>query len=313
MSESTRASERPPRSARRRWWRLPEQEWYKLVMAALTLVATAIGAFLAVRQVWPDPKPSTPVKNNYAILLDRSETMSGTLGETSKLGNAAGKILDAVEREDDETTARGLWYFGGGCGQVDESVDLRADNASSVRSALETPPPAHGPRPLIAALDAAVNGLANVPVTHGQGDIQTVRRIVVFTDGPDQCNDDPSRVTTSLGQSAIQVEFHIVGIDLAADERQVLSALAQSLPGVGDEPAELIEAGDDGELEEAVAETVTNTDATTMTTTTTSEPTSTTDTNGTTSTTDTTAATTTTAPTTTRPRRYPGRARGARV
>jgi hypothetical protein len=208
-------------------------------MAALGLIATALAVFFGVRQVWPDPEPSKPVKNNYAILLDRSESMGGALGDTTKLASAADEILNTIDVGGSEATARGLWYFGGGCGQVEESVDLSPDNASSVKTALERLPPAGGERPLIQALDAVVNDFANLPVTLGGGDVKTVRRIVVFTDGPDECGDDLSRVTTSLDQSGIQVEFQIVGIDLSPADRLLLNEVAQSLPGIGGEPAKV--------------------------------------------------------------------------
>ena len=239
MSDSTRASRGSSESEPRRWWRISEHAWYTQLMAALGLVATVLAVFFGVRQAWPDPEPSKPVKNNYAILLDRSESMGGALGDTTKLATAADDILDTIDVGGSEATARGLWYFGGGCGQVDENVDLAPDNASQVRTALEDLPPAVGERPLIQALDAVVNDFAHLPVTLGGGDVKTVRRIVVFTDGPDECGDDLSRVTTSLDQSGIQVEFQIVGIDLSPGDRLLLNEIAQSLPGVGGEPAKV--------------------------------------------------------------------------
>lgn len=251
MGEPRSAANDSPTSEQPRWWRISDQEWYKLVMAALTLAGSAFAVFFAVRQVWPEPEPSQPVKNNYAILVDHSETMGGMLGDKTKLENASDKILDTVHMTDGGTTARGLWYFGGGCGVVDESVSLRPNNAPMVRAALDRPPPAQGQRPLIHALDTAVNELANVPVTLGEGDVKTVRRVVVFTDGPDGCGDDLSRVTTSLDESAIQIEFHIVAIDLPPTDRQLLNDLAQSLPGVGGEPATVTEVTSPDELADA--------------------------------------------------------------
>ena len=229
----------PESSEQRRWWRIADQEWYKLVMAALALVASAFGVFFAVRQVWPQSEPPAPVKNNYEILVDRSESMGATLGGRTKLQHAANTVRDNVAESESQGTARGLSYFGGGCGQVDERVGLGPDNAPDLKAALDHPPPTGGKRPLIQALDDAVTRLANLPVQLGQGDVKTVRRIVVFTDGPDECSDDLSRVTTSLDQSAIQLEFHIVGIDLTPNDRQLLNELAQSLPGVGGRPAQV--------------------------------------------------------------------------
>jgi hypothetical protein len=202
-------------------------------MAAFALVASAFAVFFAVRQVWPQSEPPKPVKNNYEILVDRSESMGAVLGGRTKLQHAAETVRDNVAESDNEGTARGLSYFGGSCGQVDERVGLGSDNAPDLEAALDHPPPTGGKRPLIQALDAAVTRLANLPVQLGQGDVKTVRRIVVFTDGPDQCNDDLSRVTTSLDQSGIQLEFHIVGIDLSPNDQQILNNLAQSLPGIG--------------------------------------------------------------------------------
>lgn len=254
MPERTSGANGSSTTGGTRWWRISEHEWYKLVMAALTLVATAFGVFFAIRQVWPEPEPSQPVKNNYAILVDHSETMAGMLGDKTKLENATEKILDTVHMTDGGTTARGLWYFGGSCGEVAESVSLRPNNAPIVRAALASPPPAHGDRPLVHALDAAVSELASVPVRLGDGDVKTVRRIVVFTDGPDGCDDDLSRVTTSLDDSAIQVEFHIVGIDLAPTDRQILNELAQSLPGVDGGPATVTEVASPEELTDAAGD-----------------------------------------------------------
>ena len=223
----------PESSKQRRWWRIADQEWYKLVMAALALVASAFGVFFAIRQVWPESEPPKPVKNNFEILVDRSESMGAMLGGRTKLQHAAETVRDNVSGSGNEGTARGLSYFGGSCGQVDERVGLGPDNAADLEAALDHPPPAGGKRPLIQALDAAVTRLANLPVQLGQGDVKTVRRIVVFTDGPDDCNDDLSRVTTSLDQSGIQLEFHIVGIDLSPNDQQLLNDLARSLPGIG--------------------------------------------------------------------------------
>jgi von Willebrand factor type A domain len=275
----------PDSTEHRRWWRIADQEWYKLVMAALALVASAFGVFFAVRQVWPQSAPPEPVKNNYEILVDRSESMGAMLGARTKLQHVADTVRDNVGASDTDGTARGLSYFGGGCGQIEERVGLDPDNAPDLKAALDHPPPTGGKRPLIQALDDAVARLANLPVQLGQGDVKTVRRIVVFTDGPDECNDDLSRVTTSLDQSAIQLEFHIVGVDLTPDDRQLLNDLAQSLPGVGGKPAEVT-----GELPDDVLPT------------TTTRPTATTGRGATTpaSTTTISTTTTTTAPTTTR-------------
>src|SRR5215211_2062306 len=164
MRKRTGAARRASASEARRWWRISEQDWYKVVMAVLSLVAAVFGVVFAVRQVWPHAEPPRPVKNNYAILLDRSATMGATLSDKSKLENATDAIGHAVARSDSETTARGLWYFGGACGQVDEKVNLRADNASRIRAALDRSPAANGKRPLVQALDDAVTALANVPV-----------------------------------------------------------------------------------------------------------------------------------------------------
>jgi von Willebrand factor type A domain len=254
MSQSTRAANGSPTSESRRWWRISEQAWYTQLVAALTLIATAFGVFFAVLQIWPDPEPSKPVKNNYAILLDRSESMGGTLDGMTKLEGAADKIRDAVGVGNSDATARGLWYFGDGCGQVDESVSLGPDTGSKLTTALEHPPPARGERSLIQALDTAVNEFANVPANLGGGDVKTVRRIVVFTDGPDECGDDLSRVTTSLDQSGIQLEFHIVGIDLAPADQQRLNDVAQSLPGFGGETAKVTPATDSLSLNHAITD-----------------------------------------------------------
>jgi hypothetical protein len=257
MIQGTRAGDGSVGRKSSRWWRVSEQAWYTQVLAVLTLVATAFAVFFGVLQIWPDPEPSKTVKNNYAIVLDRSESMGEMLGDTTKLESTADTIIDAVEEGKTTETARGLTYFGGGCGRVDESVNLAPNNASQITTALESPPRPRGERPLIHALDAAVNEFANVPSTLGTGAVRTVRRIVVFTDGPDECGDDLSRVTTSLYQSGIQLEFHIVGIDLSPADQQGLTEVAQSLPGVGGEPAEVKTASDDLSLNNLIIESFT--------------------------------------------------------
>jgi len=68
MSHSTTAPKGSSGSEPRRWWRISEHAWYTQLMAALGLVATALAVFFGVRQAWPDPEASKPVKNNYAIL-----------------------------------------------------------------------------------------------------------------------------------------------------------------------------------------------------------------------------------------------------
>ena len=210
-------------------------------------------------------------------------------------------MLGTLETGESETTARGLWYFGGGCGVVDENVSLSPDNTSEMREALNDPPSARGERSLVDALDTAVNGLADTPVTLPEGDVRTVRHIVVYTDGADECDGDLTRVTTSLDQSGIDVGFWLIGMDLAATEQEQLDQVAQSLPGVGDGPAKLTVVRNDEELEDATAETVstTTTTAPASTDTDTSDSTTTTDTSDSSSTTTDTSDTTTTEITTT--------------
>jgi hypothetical protein len=215
-------------------------------MAAFVLVAAAVGAVQGVRSLWPNPAPPRTALSNYAILVDRSESMSSPFGPTTRLTGAAGELLTAVD--EDEEIARALWYFGGGCDavSVDQSVGLDAGNASSLRSGLENPPVPQGERPLIDALVAAVTELATVATNVG-GDVSTDRRIVVFTDGPDTCGDDPTRVSSALAQSAIAVQFNIVGIDLDSAALRPLQALARSLPR-----AELIQADTPSQMGEVV-------------------------------------------------------------
>ncbi len=229
---------------KRRWWRIDEQQWYVVVMAVLVLVAAAITTVEGVRRVWPDPDPTGTALSNYAILVDRSQSMGSAFGDTTRLTGASRELLTAVE--DDEEIARALWYFGGGCDSVsgEPNVELASGNASSLREGLENPPATQGDRPLIDAMVAAVSELATVSTDLG-GDVSTDRRIVVFTDGPDTCGEDPTRVSTALSNSAIEVEFNIVGIDLDSAALRPLQQLARALPR-----AELIEVADPPDMEE---------------------------------------------------------------
>ena len=242
-------------------------------------------------------RPDRTALSNYAILVDRSQSMGSAFGDTTRLTGASRELLTAVE--DDEEIARALWYFGGGCDSVsgEPNVELASGNASSLREGLENPPATQGDRPLIDAMVAAVSELATVSPDLG-GDVSTDRRIVVFTDGPDTCGEDPTRVSTALTNSAIEVEFNIVGIDLDSAALEPLQQLARALPR-----AELIQVANPPDMEDVVDDVVGG-DGSAPTTSTTSVSTSTISTTST-STIPTSTPLTSTPPTSTPPTSTP--------
>jgi len=220
-----------------------EHEWYKLVTASVALAGALIGVVVGFRELWPDPGPSKPSPQNYALLLDRSSSMGDTVASATRLELAQDALRDNIERFAAMERAQGFWDFGASCEDGVRRLErIRSGNKDAILGALRDVGEPAGARPLVAALNAAIDDLAEIPATYAS-DVRTIRRVLVVTGGTDTCGGDITTVTSRLGAGAddparIELQFQVIAVDVADEEREPLERLVAQLPGLEGEPAQ---------------------------------------------------------------------------
>ncbi len=189
-----------------------------LLLAALMVCAAAVAA--------------SAIPENVAFILDASNSMNKPLGIESRLDAAKGALIDLLGVVESIERA-GLYVYGHRVNKDDEAEScqdiealfpiLPADAAENdqVLSAIRGLD-ARGKTPIAEALVAVSNDL----LTYGGESV-----IVLITDGEETCGGDPLVVAEMLGTLDPPMTLHIVGLDIEAGVRDVLTAIAAATGG----------------------------------------------------------------------------------
>ncbi|WP_299654475.1 VWA domain-containing protein [uncultured Jannaschia sp.] len=180
-------------------------------------------------------KTSGPVAPRRLIVaFDASGSMAGTIGNVTKMEaarQAVGALLEGVP----EDVALGLVAFGHrgnnedsgqreSCAGVETLVPETPGNGATLRERMDGLEPT-GWTPLAAALEAAGAELA-ASETPGE------QVVYVVSDGEETCGGDPVAVAHALHESDVRAVVNILGLDLPAEERAQLEAVAAAGGGL---------------------------------------------------------------------------------
>ena len=180
-------------------------------------------------------KASGPVAPRRLIVaFDASGSMAGAIGSVTKMA-AARQAVDALLEGLPEDVTTGLVAFGHrgnnehsgrteSCAGVETLVPQGSDNGDTLVERLDDLAPT-GWTPLAAALEAAGKELASSE-TPGE------QVIYVVSDGEETCDGDPLTVARTLHESDVRAVINVLGLDLPAEDRAQLEAVAAAGGGL---------------------------------------------------------------------------------
>jgi hypothetical protein len=175
---------------------------------------------------------ASAIPENVAFILDASNSMNKPLGAESRLDAAKNALIELLAVV--ETIERtGLYVYGHrvdkdneveSCQDIEALFPILPEDAAAndqVLGAIQSLN-ARGKTPIAEALVAVSNDL----LTYGGESV-----IVLITDGEETCGGDPLVVAEMLGTLDPPMTLHIIGLDVGADVRAVLTAIAAATGG----------------------------------------------------------------------------------
>ncbi len=191
----------------------------------LLLLGIALGVlFLAV--------PSVLGADNYAIILDASNSMNKPLGAATRLDAAKGALGELVDVIPQGTNV-GFFVYGHrvsrliedkSCQDIQELFPIEPFQpamAPEMRVEFDAVA-ARGLTPISSALIAAAEALEKET---GSG------AIVLLSDGEANCSGDPLAIAAQLAGYVPPIVVHVIGLDVDPAAREALTALARATGG----------------------------------------------------------------------------------
>ena len=158
---------------------------------------------------------------NVLFILDASGSMWGQVDGVAKIKTARealSKLLTDIPPE----TNLGLLSYGlfskDSCDDVHYVVSIGANNQKAISDFINKINP-KGKTPIAGALKMAGSHLEHIK---GQ------KHVVLISDGIETCSGDPCKIAGELAKKGINVKIHVVGFDVAAQERQQLECIARA-------------------------------------------------------------------------------------
>jgi Ca-activated chloride channel family protein len=185
--------------------------------AAFAALAAAAGAWLA-------PLGASADGANVLIVLDSSGSMAGKVGGQTKMALAEKVVADLVENMPADMNV-GLLVYGArsarsenNCDDIELLQPMGAPDGAAIAAALRQTQP-RGMTPISGSLRRAAEVLKSRKGTS---------TIVLVSDGTESCQGDPCQVAREVHeQTGIDVKVHVVGLDVAAGERDTLACVAE--------------------------------------------------------------------------------------
>jgi Ca-activated chloride channel homolog len=182
-------------------------------------------ALAACAALWIAPIGAHAQGSNVLIVLDSSGSMAGKVGGQVKMELAEKVVADLIDNMPADMNV-GLLVYGArspraknDCGDIELIQPMGSPNAAAVGKALRGVQP-RGMTPIGGSLRRAAEVLKDQPGTS---------TIVLVSDGTESCQGDPCQVAKEVHEATgIDVRVHVVGLDVAAGERDTLACVAQS-------------------------------------------------------------------------------------
>jgi len=185
-----------------------------------------LGAWLAASAQAQDREETrSAAAPRIALLLDASGSMWADLGDRTRIEVARDVVRDLLE-DWDRRAELGLTVYGHrrrrDCEDIETLVPVGPADREALESAVRGVEP-RGMTPLGAALEHAATGLR----------WQEQRAAVVLvSDGRETCGADPCAVARSLERRGVDFAAHVIGFDLAEEERSELRCVADATGGL---------------------------------------------------------------------------------
>ena len=169
---------------------------------------------------------------NFVLILDASNSMNKPFNSTSRLDVAKEALVELLDSLPDGINF-GLFAYGRRTDREDRTASCQdieqlfaiAPFQGSLREAMEdavSQVTARGLTPIADALRAAADALSSVP---GEG------AIILLSDGEETCGGDPLAVAREIAAMTPRIVLHVVGLDVEAQGRETLTALAEATGG----------------------------------------------------------------------------------
>lgn len=185
--------------------------------ALAALAAACVGLGFA-------PRSAGAQGSNVLIVLDSSGSMAGKVGGEVKMDLAERVVADLVENMPADMNV-GLLVYGArsprkdnNCEDIELIQPMGSPDAAAIGAALKKTHP-RGMTPISGSLRRAAEVLAGAEGTS---------TIVLVSDGTESCHGDPCQVAREVHEkTGIDVKVHVVGLDVAAGERDTLACVAE--------------------------------------------------------------------------------------
>ncbi len=175
---------------------------------------------------------ASAIPENVVFILDASNSMNKPFGEESSLDAAKNALIELLGVVSSIERA-GLYVYGHrvdkdndaeSCQDIEALFPVLPEDAAENAQVIETilALEAKGKTPIAEALIAVSNEL----LTYGGESV-----IILVTDGEETCGGDPLIVAEMLGTLDPPVTLHIVGLDIEAGVRDVLTGIAGATGG----------------------------------------------------------------------------------
>ncbi len=177
------------------------------------------------------------------IVLDASGSMWGQIDGSAKI-EIARETLSQVLQSVPGTSELGLLTYGhrvkGKCDDIELLVPPAAGTSQAIASAANGLKP-KGKTPLSRSVRQAAEALKYT---------EERATVILITDGIETCNADPCALGNELEKFGVDFTAHVVGFGLSNEEGRQVACLAENTGGL------YIQAGDAGELVDALTQTV---------------------------------------------------------
>ena len=182
-------------------------------------LGAAVAALLATTQL-------ASAESNLLFVLDSSGSMWGQVDGVAKITTAK-DVLGRLMGDLPTGTRAGLMVYGhrdkNSCTDVELVARLGAARSGATRAALD------GIRPL-----------GKTPIAYALGEARTAfagtskdasNTVVLISDGIETCDGDPCAVAAALAAQNVNVKVHVVGFDIAKEDRAQLQCIAEKGKG----------------------------------------------------------------------------------
>jgi Ca-activated chloride channel family protein len=199
-------------------------------MISISRCAVLVALTAACGALWLAPRSASAQGTNVLIVLDSSGSMRGKVGGQVKMDLAEKVVADLVENMPADMNV-GLLVYGArspreqnNCDDIELIQPMGPPDAAKLGESLRGVQ-ARGMTPIGGSLRRA----AEVLRAHEMSGHEGASTIVLVSDGTESCHADPCQVAREVHEeTGIDVRVHVVGLDVAAGERDTLACVAQS-------------------------------------------------------------------------------------